>query len=84
MVKEFVVKYGNYTYKRNALTGESQDYLGLRLLPKVIGFGTTINAMISRKDVPNENHYTIYQCFKDIFVSCLYNCICYCNILFCC
>lgn len=67
MVKEFVVKYGKYTYKRNALTGDSQDYLGLRLLPKVVGFGTTINAMISRKDVPNENHYTIYQCFKDIF-----------------
>lgn len=67
MTKEFVVKYGKYTYKRNALVSDAQDYLGLRLLPKVVGFGTTINAMISRKDVPNENHYTIYQCFKDIF-----------------
>ena len=58
MTKEFVVKYGKDTYKRNALVGDAQDYLGLRLLPKVIGFGTTIE---------NENHYSIYQCLKDIF-----------------
>ena len=49
MTKEFVVKYGKDTYKRNALEGDAQDYLGLRLIPKVIGFGTTINAMISRQ-----------------------------------
>lgn len=67
MVKEFVVKYGKDTYKRNALTGEDLDYLGLRLIPKVVGFGSTINAMISRHDVENENHYSIYQSLKDIF-----------------
>lgn len=67
MVKEFVVKYGKDTYKRNAMTGEALDYLGLRLMPKVIGFGTTINAMISRHDIENENHYSLYQCIKDIF-----------------
>jgi hypothetical protein len=67
MVKEFVVKYGKDTYKRNAMTGDSLDYLGLRFLPKVIGFGTTINAMISRHDIENENHYSLYQCIKDIF-----------------
>ena len=67
MVKEFTVKYGNYVYKRNALTGDNQDYLGLRLLPKVIGFGTTINTLISRQYIENENHFSIYQCLKDIF-----------------
>ena len=49
------------------MTGEALDYLGLRLMPKVIGFGTTINAMISRHDIENENHYSLYQCIKDIF-----------------
>lgn len=67
MAKEFTVKYGKDTYKRNAMTGEALDYLGLRLMPKVIGFGTTINAMISRHDIENENHYSLYQCIKDIF-----------------
>lgn len=67
MVKEFTVKYGKYTYKRNAMTGAALDFLGLRLMPKVIGFGTTINAMISRQDIENENHYSLYQCIKDIF-----------------
>ena len=67
MAKEFVIKYGKDTYKRNAMTGEALDYLGLRLMPKVIGFGTTINAMISRQDIENENHYSLYQCIKDIF-----------------
>lgn len=67
MVKEFKVKYGKDTYKRNAMTGEALDFLGLRLMPKVIGFGTTINAMISRHDIENENHYSLYQCIKDIF-----------------
>ena len=67
MVKEFVVKYGKDTYKRNALVGEAQDYLGLRLMPKVVGFGTTINAMIQRQFIENENHYSLYQCLKDIF-----------------
>lgn len=67
MVKEYTVKYGKDTYKRNALVGDAQDYLGTRLLPKVLGLGTTINAMISRHDVPNENHYSFYQTIKDIF-----------------
>ena len=67
MPKEFVVKYGKDTYKRNAMTGEAQDYLGLRLIPKVVGFGATINAMISRHDIQNENHYSLYQSIKDIF-----------------
>ena len=67
MTKEFVVKYGKDTYKRNALTGASLDYLGLRLMPKVVGFGATINAIISRHDIENENHYSLYQCIKDIF-----------------
>lgn len=67
MAKEFTVKYGKNVYKRNALTGEALDYLGLRFMPKVIGFGTTINAMISRHDVENENHYSLFQCIKDIF-----------------
>lgn len=67
MTKEFIVKYGKDTYKRNAMTGESLDYLGLRLMPKIIGFGTTINAMISRHNIENENHYSLYQCIKDIF-----------------
>ena len=67
MPKEFVVKYGKDTYKRNAMTGEALDYLGLRLIPKVIGFGTTINAMITRHDIENENHYSLYQTIKDIF-----------------
>lgn len=67
MPKEFTVKYGKDVYKRNAMTGEALDFLGLRLMPKVIGFGTTINAMISRHDIENENHYSLYQCIKDIF-----------------
>ena len=67
MTKEFTVKYGKDTYKRNALVGDAQDYLGLRLIPKLVGFGTTINALINRQYVENENHYTLYQCFKDIF-----------------
>lgn len=67
MVKEFVVKYGKDTYKRNALTGDNLDYLGLRLAPKVMGFGVTINTLISRQFVENENHYSIYQTLKDIF-----------------
>lgn len=67
MAKEITVKYGKDTYKRNALTGDALDYLGLRLLPKVIGFGTTINALISRRDLQNENHYSLFQCIKDIF-----------------
>ena len=67
MAKEFVVKYGKDTYKRNALEGEAQDYLGLRLMPKVVGFGATINSMIQRQFIENENHYSLYQCLKDIF-----------------
>lgn len=67
MTKEFVVKYGKDTYKRNALEGESQDYLGLRLMPKIVGFGATINSMIQRQFIENENHYSLYQCLKDIF-----------------
>ena len=67
MTKEFVVKYGKDTYKRNALYGDAQDYLGLRLFPKVVGFGTTINSMIHRQFIENENHYSLYQCLKDIF-----------------
>ena len=67
MPKEFTVKYGKDTYKRNAMEGDAQDYLGLRLIPKIVGFGTTINAMISRHDVENENHYSLYQTIKDIF-----------------
>lgn len=67
MPKEFVVKYGKDTYKRNAMTGEAQDYLGLRLIPKVVGFGATINALVQRQYVENENHYSLYQCLKDIF-----------------
>ena len=67
MAKEFVVKYGKDTYKRNALEGEAQDYLGLRLMPKIVGFGATINSMIQRKFIENENHYSLYQCLKDIF-----------------
>ena len=67
MTKEFVVKYGKDIYKRNAMYGEAQDYLGLRLIPKMLGFGATINAMISRHDIENENHYSLYQSIKDIF-----------------
>lgn len=67
MVKEFEVKYGKDVYKRNAMVGDAQDYLGLRLLPKVIGFGATINTLISRQYIENENHFSIYQCLKDIF-----------------
>lgn len=67
MPKEFTVKYGKDTYKRNALYGDALDYLGLRLLPKVVGFGTTINTLITRKDIENENHYSLFQCIKDIF-----------------
>lgn len=67
MSKEFVVKYGKDTYKRNALTGDNLDYLGLRLAPKVMGFGVTINALINRQFIENENHYSIYQTLKDIF-----------------
>lgn len=67
MAKEFVVKYGKDTYKRNALYGDAQDKLGTRLIPKVFGFGTTINAMIQRQFIENENHYSLYQCLKDIF-----------------
>ena len=67
MVKEFVVKYGKDTYKRNALEGDDQDYLGLRLFPKLVGFGVTINTLINRQYIENENHYSIYQTLKDIF-----------------
>ena len=67
MTKEFTVKYGKYTYKRNALVHDAQDYLGLRLLPKLIGFGTVINTLMTRKYIENENHFSIYQCLKDIF-----------------
>lgn len=67
MPKEFVVKYGKETYKRNALTGANLDYLGLRLFPKVVGFGVTVNTLINRQFVENENHYSIYQTLKDIF-----------------
>ena len=66
-MKEFEVKYGKYTYKRNALYGEAQDYLGLRLMPKIVGFGATINTLINRQYIENENHFSIYQCLKDIF-----------------
>ena len=67
MPKEFVVKYGKDTYKRNALNRESQERLGAELLPKIIGFGTTINTLVNRQFIENENHYSIYQCIKDIF-----------------
>ena len=49
------------------MTGDAQDYLGLRLLPKLIGFGTVINTLMTRKYIENENHFSIYQCLKDIF-----------------
>ena len=67
MTKEFIVHYGKDTYKRNALRGDEQDYLGLRLFPKVVGFGATLNAIISRKEIPGEDHYSIYKSLKDIF-----------------
>jgi len=67
MTKEFVVKYGKDTYRRNALCNDNLDYLGLRLAPKVIGFGVTVNTLINRQYIENENHYSIYQTLKDIF-----------------
>lgn len=66
-MKEFTVKVGNDTYKRNALSGANLIYLGGQLAPKVIGFGTTINTLIGRRFIENENHYSIFQCIKDIF-----------------
>lgn len=66
-MKEFTITYGNDTYTKLALSGENLIYLGGKLAPKVVGFGQTINTLINRSFIENENHYSIYQCIKDIF-----------------
>lgn len=67
MVKEFMVKYGKETYKRNALNREAQEKLGSELIPKIAGFGQIINTIVRRQYLENENHYSIYQAIQDIF-----------------
>ncbi len=67
MVKEFSVKYGKDTYTRNALTGAPLQYLGLRLMPKVLSLGATIGAMINRQYVQGENHLSYVQSIESIF-----------------
>ena len=67
MVKELIVKYGKDTYKRNAMTGEPLQYLGLRLMPKVIGLGSVIGCVVGNKFVQGENLYSYFQCIKDVF-----------------
>ena len=67
MRKEIEAKYGKDVYKRVELNREAQEKLGAELLPKVFGFGTTIHALINRQYVENENHFSLYQCIKDIF-----------------
>ena len=67
MTKEFVVKYGKDTYTRNALTGADLQYLGLRLMPKVLGLGSVIGCVVGNKFVQGENLYSYFQCVKDVF-----------------
>jgi len=67
MTKEFVVKYGKDTYTRNALTGADLQYLGLRLMPKVLGLGSVIGCVVGNKFVQGENLYSYFQCIKDVF-----------------
>jgi len=67
MAKEFVVKYGKDTYARNALTGADLQYLGLRLMPKVLGLGSVIGCVVGNKFVQGENLYSYFQCVKDVF-----------------
>lgn len=67
MTKELTVKYGKDTYTRNAMTGDALEYLGLRLMPKVIGLGSVIGAVVGNKFVQGENLYSYFQCIKDVF-----------------
>ena len=67
MTKEFSVKYGKDTYSRNALTGSDLQYLGLRLMPKVLGLGSVIGCVVGNKFVQGENLYSYFQCVKDVF-----------------
>lgn len=67
MAKEFIVKYGKDTYARNALTGADLQYLGLRLMPKVLGLGSVIGCVVGNKFVQGENLYSYFQCVKDVF-----------------
>ena len=67
MTKEFVVKYGKDTYKRNALRGQKLLYLGLRLQPKIAGLSAAIGALASNQYVENENPHSYYKCIEDIF-----------------
>lgn len=67
MSKEIIVKYGKDTYTRNALTGSALQYLGLRLMPKIIGLGSVIGCVVGNKFVQGENLYSYFQCIKDVF-----------------
>lgn len=67
MAKEFVVKYGNETYTKNALTGSRLMMLGLRLQPKVAGLSASIASLFNNQYVENENPYSYYKCIEDIF-----------------
>lgn len=67
MAKEFVVKYGKDVYTRNAMTGSALQYLGLRLMPKVIGLASVIGCVVGNKFVQGENLYSYFQCIKDVF-----------------
>lgn len=67
MTKELTVVYGKDVYKRNALTGSALQYLGLRLMPKIIGLGSVIGCVVGNKFVQGENLYSYFQCIKDVF-----------------
>lgn len=67
MAKEIVVKYGNDTYVKNALTGSRLMMLGLRLQPKIAGFTASVASLVNNQYVENENPYSYYKCIEDIF-----------------
>ena len=67
MVKEIVVKYGENTYTRNALTGRKLMMLGLRLQPKLAGLTASIGSLVNNQYVENENPHSYYKCIEDIF-----------------
>lgn len=66
-MKRFEVTYNGHTYARNALDfGELVEF-GLRIMPKITGFGAITGVVFANKFEQGDNLYSFYNVVKDVF-----------------
>jgi hypothetical protein len=66
-MKEYTVEYGGDKYTREALRYEDLKFFGLKIAPKLFGFGSTIAVVTVNKFEQGENLFSFYQTIKDVF-----------------